>query len=73
MLLGVICDWNVYILLYKEKVTGEKHYTVVGYVVCMYLKLVTKVDDNGVTHWWDIDPLVILEELQSTDLVILEQ
>lgn len=39
----------------------------------MNLKLVAEVDDNGVTHRGDINPLVILEELQSTDFVILEE
>lgn len=38
-----------------------------------YLKLVTKVDNNGVAHGGHINPLAILEELQTTDLVILEE
>lgn len=39
----------------------------------VYLKLVAKVDHNGVAHRGDIYPLAILEELEPTDLVILEE
>lgn len=38
-----------------------------------HLKLVTKVDDNGVFHGWNIDPLTIFEELEAADFVILEE
>nr|GMC78646.1 putative anion transporter 7 [Ipomoea batatas] len=38
-----------------------------------YLELVTDVNNNGVAHRGDIDPLVIFEKLQATDLVILEE
>ena len=39
----------------------------------IYLKLVTNVDHNGVAHWGNINPFAILEELEATDLVILEE
>jgi hypothetical protein len=50
-----------------------------NYIVLMqwplqvYLKLVTKVDDNGVAHWGNINPFAILEKLEATDLVILKE
>lgn len=39
----------------------------------VYLKLVTKVNNNGVAHRGHINPLVILEKLETADLVILEE
>ena len=39
----------------------------------VYLKLVTYVDHNGVFHWWDIDPFSFFEQLESADLVVLEE
>ena len=38
-----------------------------------YLKLVADVDYNGVAHRRNIHPFTILEELETADLVILEQ
>lgn len=39
----------------------------------IYLKLVSKVDNNGVAHWGNVDPIVIFEKLQAAYLVILEE
>ena len=37
------------------------------------LNLISKVDDYGVAHWWHIDPLPVLEQLEAADLVVLEE
>lgn len=42
-------------------------------ILYIYLKLVAKVDDYGVAHGRDVDPLVVLEELEAADLVVLEE
>lgn len=39
----------------------------------VYLKLVAEVDDDGVAHWWDVDPTAVLEELEAANLVVLEE
>lgn len=65
--LGKVKNYNI------EEVHVHVCMFICEYRKAIYLKLVSKVDDNGVAHWGNINPVTILEELQSTDLVILEQ
>lgn len=38
-----------------------------------YLNLITKIDDNGMPHGWNINPFTVLMELEIVDFFILKE
>ena len=41
--------------------------------ICIYLKLVAEVNDNGVAHGRNVYPSAVFEELEAADGVVLEE
>ena len=38
-----------------------------------YLNLITKIDDNGMPHGWNINPLTVLTDLEIVDFFVLKE